>query len=407
MTVPPAETMEAQAPQASPESTSVGRRKLLYLVTEDWYFCSHRLPIARAARDAGYDVVVATRVQSHGGDIEREGFRLVPLRWRRRSLHPWREARVLIDLVRLYRREKPDLVHHIALKPTMYGSLAARLTRRPALVNTVAGLGYLFTSDEWKARTLSPIFGLTIRSLLRGANARLILQNPDDHAAAARIFQTRPEQMVLIKGSGVDIHRFVPTSPPEGPVTIAMVSRMLWDKGVGDLVDASRQLRERGMDIRVHLVGAPDPENPRSIPEDTLRSWSSEGLIEWQGHVEDVCRVWSQASMAVLPTSYGEGIPKTLLEAAACARPIIATDMPGCREIVRDGENGLLVPVKNADALAEAIATLAADPDMRRRMGEVGRELVVEQFSEGQVVEQTLAVYDALLKGKSEGGSLE
>jgi len=380
------------------ERTSTGSRpKILYLVTEDWYFWSHRLPIARASRERGFDVVVATRVQSHGDKIAGEGFRLVPLRWRRRSLHPWNETRALIELLDVYKRERADIVHHIALKPAVYGSLAARLTRSTAVVNTVAGMGYVFTSRELKARFLSPLLKGAFRFLFNRPNVRVIIQNPDDGRALNEFCGVGRDQTVLIRGSGVDLSRFVPTPEPAGRPNVTMVSRMLWDKGVGELVEAAKILRDANDPIDVTLVGIPDPENPASIPNAQLEAWQREGLVKWLGYQEDIARVWAASTIAVLPTTYGEGVPKALIEAAACARPIIATDVPGCREIVLAGESGLLIPPRDTAALVEAIRRLSHDAGLRKRMGERGRTLAAGGFSEETVVEQTLALYDSLL----------
>ena len=380
------------------ERTSSGSRsKILYLVTEDWYFWSHRLPIARASRDRGFEVVVATRVQSHGDRIAGEGFRVVPLGWRRRSLHPWNETKALIELVRVYRRERPDIVHHIALKPAVYGSLAARLTGARAVVNTVAGMGYVFTSRELKARLLSPPLKSAFRFLFNRPNVRVIIQNPDDGNALAEYCGVGRDKTVLIRGSGVDLSRFAPRPEPAGRPNVTMVSRMLWDKGVGELVEAAKRLREANDPIDVTLVGVPDPENPASISNAQLEAWQREGLVRWLGYREDVAKVWADSTIAVLPTTYGEGVPKALIEAAACGRAVIATDVPGCREIVLPGESGLLVPPRDSDALLEAIRRLSHDPALRKRMGEKGREHAVGGFSEETVVEQTLALYDSLL----------
>ncbi len=376
------------------------RPKILYVVTEDWYFWSHRLPIARAARDAGFEVVVATRVQSHGDRIAGEKFRLIPLRWRRRSLNPVREARAVTDLVKIYRKERPDIVHHIAVKPAVYGSLAARVTGARAVVNTVAGLGYVFTSRQLKARLLGPPLRIAFRCLFNRPNVRLILQNPDDGRALEEFCRVRPEQTVLIRGSGVDLARFVPMPEPDGVTNVTMVSRMLWDKGVGELVEAGKRLRGMGEPVRITLVGSPDEENPSSIPVSQLEKWKRDGLVEWLGYSDNIVGVWGNATIGALPTTYGEGVPKALIEAAACARPLIATDVPGCREIVRDGETGFLVPARNTDALVDAIRRLLRDPALRRRMGEKGRIHAEEGFSESTVVEQTMALYESLIGRK-------
>ncbi len=371
---------------------------LLYLVTEDWYFCSHRLPVARAARAAGWDVVVATRVTSHGEDIRAEGFRLIPIGLRRRSLAPWREIAAIAELARLYRRERPGLVHHVGMKPVLYGSFAAAITGVPAVVNALAGLGYVFASTRLKARLVRPWVKLAFRWLLDRPNSRVILQNSDDVAAMTEA--TLPAARVaLIRGSGVDIEAFAATVEPDGVPVAVMVSRMLWDKGVGELVQAARRLRERGVDLKVVLVGPPDPDNPASIPERQLREWDSAGDVAWWGERSDIARIWADSHIAVLPSYYGEGVPKALLEAAACGRPMLATDMPGCREIVVDGVTGILVPPRDVTALAEGLEALARDKARRRRLGAAARELAEREFSETLVVEQTLALYRALCAG--------
>ncbi|NIU05471.1 MAG: glycosyltransferase family 4 protein [Gammaproteobacteria bacterium] len=379
---------------------SAAREKpvLLYLVTEDWYFCSHRLPIARAARDAGWDVVVATRVGERGAAIEREGLRLIPIGMRRRSLGPWREVATVAELVRIYRRERPDLVHHVAMKPVLYGSLAARIARIPAVVNALAGMGYVFSSPRAKARLLRPIIRTAFRWLLDGSNSRLVLQNPDD-VAAMTAGTVAGERVVLVRGSGVDAAQFQPRAEPEGTPVAVMVSRMLWDKGVGELVEAARLLRRRDCALKVVLVGPPDPENPASIPAGKLQDWVSSGDLAWWGERADIAEIWANSHIAVLPTTYGEGVPKSLLEAAACGRPIVATDTTGCREVVQDGVTGLLVPPRDAAKLADALERLALNADLRRRMGRAARELVERELSEDVVVARTMALYRSLVPG--------
>ncbi len=370
---------------------------VLYLVTEDWYFWSHRLPIARAARDAGWEVLVASRVEAHGERIRQEGFRLIPIKMRRRSLAPWREAATIAELIRIYRRERPDLVHHVAMKPVLYGSLAAAISSVPAVVNALAGMGYVFTSSGLKARVLRPLFRAGFRWLLERRGSRLILQNPDDVAAMTKGMVTA-ERVALIRGSGVDTQTFRPREEPEGTPVAVMVSRMLWDKGVGELVEAARLLRARAVPLRVVLVGPPDPDNPASIAERQLRDWDAAGHIAWWGERSDIAEIWAQSHIAVLP-SHREGLPKSLLEAAACGRPMVATDVSGCREIVRDGVTGLLVPARDAERLAEALERLARDRDLRRRLGAAARDLVERELSEELVVAQTLALYRSLAPG--------
>lgn len=376
--------------------TAGTKPKLLYLVTEDWYFCAHWMTLARAARDAGFDVVVATRVGRHGDRIAEEGFHLVPIKLRRRSHAPWREAAAISEIIGLYRRERPDLVHHVALKPTLYGALAAAVTGVPAVVNALAGMGYVFVSRDWRARALRPMIRICLRLLLDRPRSGLILQNPDDKRFLTDAGIIAPERVALIRGSGVDVDHFAAAPEPAGPPVAVLVSRMLWDKGVGEAVEAARLLQERGSPVRMVLAGDPDPENPASISEAQLRRWQAEGVVEWRGHVNDVAALLRQSHIAVLP-SYREGLPKSLLEAAASARPIVASDVPGCREIARHGENALLVPVREAAPLADAIERLARDPELRQSMGRRGREIVLECFSEVKVMAQTMALYRDML----------
>ncbi len=374
------------------------KKKIIYLVTEDWYFCSHRLPIARAARAAGLEVVVATRVNAHADSITQEGFRLIPLQMRRRSKNPLRELAAVLEIINIYRRERPDLVHHVAMKPVLYGSLAARLVGVSVVINALAGLGFVFSSDRWKAKLLKPWIRFAFRLLFNQGRGKVILQNPDDQRLLTESDVIPLDHSVLIRGSGVDVLRFRAFSEPEdSPIVVALVARMLLDKGVVEFVEAARLLMQQGVLFKAILVGEPDPENPESISEDQLRSWQTEGIVEWWGQRSDIPAVWAQSHIAVLPTTYGEGLPMTLLEAAACARPIIATDVPGCREIVQHESNGLLVPVKDPIALAYAIEQLVTNKELRYTMGRKGRELVQREFSESIVVCKTLDLYRSML----------
>ncbi len=328
----------------------------------EWFFLSHRLPIALGLQRAGCEVEVAASVeQDRQGEIEAHGFRFTRLTLSRGSTNPLRELVIIWRLYRLYRAKRPDVVHHVAVKPVLYGSLAARFARIPAVVNAVPGLGYLFSGTGLRRRLATAAY----RICCRGPRNHFIFQNPEDREALVAAGVATRGQAVLIRGSGVDIQRFQPTPEPDGPPVVLMASRMLWDKGVAELIAAARQLRARGQSCRIVLAGGPDPENPRTVSTDDLRAWEREGLIEWWGHQEDMVPVFQQASIVVLP-SYREGAPKVLLEACAMGRAIITTDVPGCREVVRHGENGLLVPPRDSSALGGAIEELVANPERRR-----------------------------------------
>lgn len=375
--------------------------RLLTVVTEDWYFRLHWLTLARTAAEKGWDVTVATRINKpeHAEAIAAAGLRLVPLALDRSSLNPLREWAAVGALTELYRREKPDLIHHVALKPVLYGSLAAKRAGVPHWLNGLPGLGYVYASDEPKARLLRPLIGGMFRLLLNDRRSRVLLQNHDD----ARFFANgivAPERVHCVRGVGVDIARYAPVPEPAGPPLAVLAARMLWEKGVAELVEAARLLRERNMSLRIALVGGPDPGNPRSVPEEVLRGWQAEGVVEWWGQRDDMPEVWRQASIAVLPTTYREGLPTVLLEAAASGRPLIATDMPGCREVVRPGDTGLLVPPGDARALAEALATLAGDTALRARMGAAARRAAETEFAIPVVTTQVLDLYQQMLDSR-------
>jgi glycosyltransferase involved in cell wall biosynthesis len=381
-----------------------GRPKLLFLVTEDWYFCSHRLPVARAARDDGFDVVVATRVRAHRAQIADEGFKVRPLAWRRRGDGAVGAARAIAAIARLYRAERPDILHHVALKPVLFGGLARVLAFRgapdgPAVIGSVMGLGSGFSATGPAARLRRPALGLALRLAAERGDNRIVVQNPEDGAALAALGIDR-RRIVLIRGSGVDIRRFAPLPMPGGDtITVALVSRMLQDKGVLDAVAAVRLLRARGLPVELILAGPTDPDNPGSLSASSLSELVAEPGVAWLGAVADVREVWRRAAIAVLPSTYAEGVPKALLEAAACGRPIVASDVPGCREAVlaRDAESGVLVPPHDVGALADAIAELVADPRRREAMGRRGRALIETRFAEGIVARETLALYRAAM----------
>jgi glycosyltransferase involved in cell wall biosynthesis len=369
----------------------------MYLVTEDWYFLSHRLPMALAAKGAGYDVHVATHVNRNAAEIERHGFQLHSLSWRRGSLNPLRLLSVVRDIRGIYRQYSPDIVHHVALQPAIIGSLAA-IGLPIARLNALAGLGYGFTSKNMKARIIRPALTLLLRTLLKGKMAAVLVQNPDDRAKVAAL-GVDPERVFLIPGSGVDIDALHPLVEPDGPITVAYIGRLLDDKGLRTLVAAHDILTRRGERIRLLIGGETDPANPASIPSAEIDGWKQRPGVEAPGHIEDIAKFWASAHIAVLP-SRREGLPKSLLEAAACARPIVATDVPGCREIARHGVNALLVPPDNAQALADAIAILAKDKNLRRKFGEAGRRLVENEYSAERIGADIVALYGRLASSR-------
>lgn len=373
--------------------------KILYLITVDWFFCSHFLERAQAAREAGYEVTVVTRVTDRCCAEIRTGFKLVPWNVARGGIQPWREIRAIFQLYSIYRRERPALVHHIALKPIVYGTLVARLTRVPQIVNAPVGLGFAFASRSLFAFIVRPFIRLGLRFFLNPPQSRVIFENEDDLTSAVDSGFASLQASVLIPGAGVDPSRFTHQPEPSGPIRVVLIARMLWDKGVREFVDAARAVRDRGLDTEWVLVGAPDPDNPSSISAEQLDLWQREGVITWLGHREDIAEILASCHIAVLP-SYREGLPKSLLEAMAAGRAIVATDVPGCRAIVTDGQTGILVPPRDAQAIANAVEELVADPAKRQRYALAGRQRVVSELSTTIVQQATLNLYSSMLNAR-------
>jgi glycosyltransferase involved in cell wall biosynthesis len=368
--------------------------RLLFVVTEDWFFLSHRLPMARAARDAGFEIHVATNVADGAAAIAHEGFVLHPTRFARGKLAPLETLASIRALRRLHRELNPDLVHHVALQPTILGSLAA-LGLPVARVNAITGLGYSFISETRKARIVRGVIGRLLRFLVDRPRSVALVQNPDDRALLQGL-GIATERIALIPGSGVDVDRLVPTPEPPGPITLGFVGRLLDDKGIRVLVAAHRLLRAKGLAIDLLIAGTPDPANPASVPQVEAEAWGREAGVTWLGHVNDIATVWARAHIAVLP-SRREGLPKSLLEAAACGRPMVATDVPGCREIAIAWQTGLLVAPDGPGALATAIEMLAETPDMRVRFGQAARRLAEERFASAAIGRAVVELYRRVL----------
>ncbi len=368
--------------------------RLLYLVTEDWYFLSHRLPMARAAKAAGYEVHVLTNVSGHAGAIAAEGFAVHPVRWRRGSMNPLALLTMVRTVRGLYRRLEPDLVHHVALEPTVVGSLAASGLPITCL-NAVTGWGFALTSAKPRARLARAALQWLLPRLLKRPRSAVLVQNADDRAALTAL-GVPGDRIHLIAGSGVDVAALRPLPEPEGPITAAFVGRLLDSKGLRTLIAAHDLNARRGRAIRLLIAGDPDPANPDSIPPAEIAAWKERGGVELLGHVADIREVWAAAHIAVLP-SRREGLPKSLLEAAACGRPIVATDVPGCRAIARSRVNALLVPADDVAALADAIDRLAQDAELRQRFGAASRRLAEDEFSSQRIGRETVALYDRLL----------
>lgn len=374
--------------------------KVVLFANTGWYLYNFRLTFAAALREAGHELLLLSPPDEYGERLREMGFRWVPVPMQRRSLNPIRELRLVHWLARLMKEDGADLVHGFTIKCAVYASLAARMAGIGARVNAVAGMGYVFTSTDLKARLLRPVVKALMRLALDGGSCRLILQNRDDVALFEAAGLVDPGRVRLIRSSGVNCERFRPSAQVRGdatgPTRVLLAARLLWDKGLGEYVDAAKLLLNEGREITFLLAGGPDTGNPAAVPQSLVKQWVSEGLVDWLGHVEDMPSLLASVDMVVLP-SYREGLPKGLIEAAACGLPLITTDVPGCREVVTHGVEGLLVPPRDSIALASAIALLAESADLRRSFGAAARHKAQTEFDEKIVLKQTIQVYEELV----------
>ena len=371
-------------------------KNIIYVVTEDWYFCSHRLQLAVAAQKAGYNVAVVTQETSHGDEIRQAGLRLIPIKFQRSGRNPFFDLMTIQSLIRIYRSEQPDIIHHVSLKPVLYGSIAARFAGIQNIINAMTGLGYVFTSKNFFARLIRLIITPILKIILGFKNTYTIYQNKDDQKLLAGVNELKNKKSIIVRGSGVESNLYIPDKNKTSPPIIILASRMLIDKGIHEFVKAARILKEEHIDAQFILVGRVDTENHSAILEKELQKWQQEGIIEWWGHRDDIVEILQNSTIACLP-SYREGMPKFLLEAASVGLPIVTTDVPGCREVVINNENGYLVPARNPKALADAIKKLLKDETLRKRMGERGRALVEREFDIEKIVEQTISLYQRIL----------
>lgn len=375
---------------------SVGHPKLAFLVTADWFFCSHFLARAEAAREAGYEVLVLSKVKNHGDIIKNAGLRFIPIKINRRSLDPLSTLTTLFSIWRIYAQERPLIVHHIAHKPILIGTFAARLCGIPYVVNAVVGGGYAFSSNRLMARLFRPFLRIALRVFLNPPRSRVIFENADDLNEYVGSKQVRQRDAVLIRGAGVDPKQYCAGRPdPDTPLVI-LAARLLWDKGIGEFVNAASILRAKGIRGRFAIVGEQDVDNRACINSAVLEEWRAAGVVELWGFRSDMSNVLAQATIACLP-SYREGLPKFLLEAMAAGLPCVTTDVPGCREAVRNNDNGILVSARDEHALADALERLLLSPALCRQLGLRGRQRLEQEFSSKTVVAQTLRVYKEIL----------
>lgn len=375
-------------------------QKILFVVTEDWYFCSHRLPLAIALVKQGYNVSVLTRTNEYKELISSHGIQVIS--WEnisRLGMNVFSEIKTFLELFGVLKSEKPDLVHLVAVKPAVYGGLAAYFLNIPARVFALGGLGFIFSSRKKLAKVLRPVILILFRLIFNQKNSRLILQNEDDINLLQNKAKVNLGQIRLIRGAGVDLEQYTYQPLPEGIPVVMLAARMIWDKGIGDFVQAAKIIQQKNIKARFVLVGDPDDQNPNGISRAQLEQWHQSGVVEYWGHQKDMPKILSQAHILCLPSYYGEGLPKVLIEAMACGRAIITTNMPGCYQLIqKDPENGILISPQKPDELASAILLLLANPERCTLMGKNGRELVHQKFALNIIIRQTQEVYNELLR---------
>ncbi len=372
--------------------------KAVLFANTDWYLYNFRLAYAQFLKSKGWDVILMSPAGVYAEKLKELGFRHIALEFSRKGMNPAAEHDTVRRIREVYAAERPDLVHHFTIKCMIYGSLAARQVGIKSVVNSVTGLGFVFLSRKPSVCLLRALIKRLYKKAFKGT--QVIFENPDDRALFLKMGLVDERSSCVILGTGIDTEAFVPVRPPDTTPLTILPARMLWDKGIGEFVEAATAIRAEGIQARFALIGKLDEGNPACVESETLTRWQKEGNVEWWGWQEDIYACISLADIVCLP-SYREGLPKILLEAASCGRPIVTTDVPGCREIVIDGLNGLLVQVKSAEALKDALLRLIKDRDLRIKMGEAGRELAVSRFSTEIVNRETYKIYLEALGGKA------
>lgn len=367
--------------------------KILLFANTDWYLYNYRLPLADKLIKNGHEVVLVSPSGDYSYRILQMGYKWRALDLSRKGMNPLQEIRSIYQLVKIFNHEKPDLVHNFTIKGMLYGTFAARLVGVRKIINAVTGLGYMFSAKNLYLKIFTPVILALYYFLFKGT--KVIFQNKRDMQYFTDRNLVKKGACFLIPGSGVDLSKFVPKNEIVENGLIILPGRMLWEKGVGEFVEAARIIKSENLSCRFALVGAADPGNPSSIPQDQLLEWENEGVIEWWRWQEDMVTVYQRAEIVCLPSSYYEGLSKSLIEAAACGRPLIASDIPGCREVIPDGKNGVLVPAGNAAALATTIKTLLADRPKLKEMSKHSRRIAKDLFSVESVIEETVKVYNS------------
>lgn len=377
------------------------RPVLLICVNTYEFFMSHRLPVAIAAHSSGFDVHVMTSDVPQNARLNSLfTFHQMPLA--RSGQNPFTEFYTLLFFILKFSKIKPNLVHLVTIKPVIYGGIAARLVGVKSVVAAISGLGSVFLANRGLPLLRLRLVRLLYRVALKHKNLRVIFQNADDKEKLLSTGAVLPSQVAMIRGSGVSLDEYPYLPEPEGLPVVAMAARLLKEKGVCEFVEAARILKARSIKVDMRLIGSPDFGNPSSVTESELEQWKTEGVVNLLGLRTDIAAQYAASNIVCLPSYYGEGLPKSLIEAAACGRAVVTTDMPGCRDAITPDETGILIQPKSAEALADAIQYLIENSTIRMKMGEAGRKLAENAFTIESVVEQHMSIYQELLANASE-----
>lgn len=373
------------------------QERILFVVTEDWYFFSHRMHLAVSAIKNGYKIGVLSKFSVHKNEMENAGIDTFEWNINRSSKNIFKEIKSIISIKNCIESFKPNIIHSVALKPVIYTSIICSLIKFNNRVFALAGLGSIFTSRKIKLKITLVFLRFILRVLLKGEKTILILQNPEDRFSLLQQNIVTEDCIRIIRGAGVDINEYKPFPIPKGVPIIGLPSRMLWSKGIKDFVFCAKLINKDKINARFVLIGNPDVENPDAVPLKNLKEWDNTGVVEWWGFKKNMAEVYNKSTIICLPTTYGEGLPKTLLEAASCGRPIITYDVPGCREIVKNGHNGYLLKPGDLNQLVNKIKSLIVDRNLCYKMGLNGREIVKNNFTEEKIAKQTFSVWKEIL----------
>lgn len=367
-------------------------KRLVYVVSEDWAFITHRLSLAKYAIEKGYEVIAVTNINDHGKNLSDSGIDVININFSRSFNKPFLDLISLYKLIRVLQRHNPDIVHNVGVKISLLSSLAGLFSKPKVIINAYTGLGYVFSSNSKLAKIIRFLLIPLLRFLNSRNNTWTVFQNEDDKLLFIKNKIVEASRTKIIKGSGVSTDEFPYMKEPEEPIIVMLASRLLWDKGIGEFVETASGLKSKHPEVKFVLVGGIDQQNPMSLETDTLNGWVKEGVIEWWGHKQNMSKILGLSHIITLP-SYREGLPKVLLEAASIGRPIVATNVPGCRDIVRDNVNGFLVDAKESSGLTEAIDKLILNKELRLRMGLAGREIILNELSSKKINEQFIKLY--------------